>query len=107
MKETKDLTKNRRYGRQTYKEDVPELCKNIANGIPPNEIIKDFTNGKIINLKAESILNAGWSYLISGDRGYAELLGIDDEWKITNRLFDLVSKGLEYSEMQIRWSKRT
>ena len=102
MKETKLLTGRYRYNPQAYKHDVPELCKNIADGIPPNEIIRDSKSGKPIVARAESILNAGWSYLISGDLRYSKLLGIDDRWKITNRLFDLVSKGLEYSEMQRR-----
>jgi hypothetical protein len=104
MNGTKRLTAPYRYSGKDYVKDVPALCENIANGIPPNEIITDFQRGVIMNVRAESILNAGWSYLISGDQRYAELLNcVDDKWKVTNRLFDLVSKGLEYSEMHSRW----
>lgn len=107
MKETKILTRRYRYSPKIYKQDVPSLCDNIAEGIPPNEIIRDINSGKLIIARAESILNAGWSYLISGDLSYSKLLGIDDRWRITNRLFDLVSKGLEYSEMQRRVGGRS
>lgn len=106
MKETKRLTKTYRYTIGTYNEDIPALWENIADGIPPNEITTDFSTGKWRIAKAESILNAGWSYLISGDLRYAKLLGEKDKWKVTNRLFDLVSKGLEYSEMQRCWRKK-
>jgi hypothetical protein len=103
MREAKNLTQKRRYSSRKYSRDIPTLCKNIALGIPPNEIILNFTTGRSKIVNAESILNAGWPYLISGDSKYADLLGVKDRWKITERLFNLISKGLEYSEMQDRW----
>ena len=107
MRGAKDLTGTHRYNIRTYSEDIPALRENIADGIPPNELPTDFSAGTQRIVQAESILNAGWDYLISGDSRYAELLGIEDKWKVTNRLFDLVSKGLEYSEMQRQWSNQT
>lgn len=106
MRETKHLTKAHRYTIRTYNEDIPTLCENIAYGIPPNEITTDFSTGTQRIVRAESILNAGWSYLISGDKRYAKLLGTKDRWKIADRLFGLISKSLEYSEMQIRRSNQ-
>lgn len=103
--EAKRITKGRRYNPKKFNKDVPPLFENLANGIPPNEIMDDWTSGKFRTAEAEAILNAGWVYLISRDGRYASLLGIpEDPWRVTNRLFDLVSKGLEYAEMQRRWS---
>lgn len=102
LTEAKKITQNRRYTSKEYNKDIPTLCKNIAQGIPPNEII-DFNTGKNTVIKAESILNAGWAYLIGEDPGYSNLLGLQDRGKVTERLFNLISKSLEYSEMQNRW----
>jgi hypothetical protein len=105
MREAKKLTQNGRYTSRKYSKDIPELIENIAYGIPPNEII-DFQKGKRMSIKAESILNAGWAYLISGDMRYAQQLGVQDASKQTKRLFNLVSKSLEYSELQERWRNK-
>ncbi|GAI53048.1 unnamed protein product, partial [marine sediment metagenome] len=88
-----------------FQRDVSSLYENLANGIPPNEITDDWATGQPRITEAEAILNAGWVYLISRDDRYAKLLGVDDQWTVTNKLFDLVSKGLEYAEMQRRWGR--
>ncbi len=103
MEETKRATRGSSYTPRRFKRDVPYLCENIANGIPINEIFDDWSSGTPRTAQAEAILNAGWTYMISRDDRYAKLLGVEDQWKVTNRLFDLVSKSLEYSEMQRRW----
>ena len=105
MKETSNLMAGRTYTPFKYKTDMPGLLDNIENGVPPNEIITDFVKGSCKTSGPESILNAGWDYLIKGNTGYHELLGKEDKWGTTNRLFDLVSKGLEYAEIKRRWSK--
>jgi hypothetical protein len=106
MIEAKRITLRRRYTPEMFQREVPSLYENLANGIPPNEVIDDWAIGKPRISKAEAILNAGWEYLISGDDRYAKLLGAPDQWKVTNRLFDLVSKGLEYAEIQRRWGRQ-
>lgn len=105
MIEAKRITYGRRYTPTRFKRDVPLLWENLANGNPPNEIVGDWVTGKPRIAEAEAILNAGWVYLISGDDRYAKLLGLSDQWKVTNKLFDLVSKGLEYVEIQRRWRR--
>jgi len=107
MREAKRITRRRRYKPGSFQKDVPLLCENLANGIPPNEIMDDWTTGQPRIAEAEAILNAGWVYLISGDDRYAKLLGVSDPWTVTNKLFGLVSKGLEYAEIQRRWEKLT
>jgi hypothetical protein len=106
MIEAKRVTRGRRYTPRRFKRDVPLLCENLTNGIPPNEIMDDWATGQPRSAESEAILNAGWVYLISGDDRYAKLLGILDQWAVTNRLFDLVSKGLEYAEIQRRWKRK-
>ena len=103
-KEAKYITKGRQYTPRRYNKDVPELCENIAFGIPPSEIITGVIGEEPIKIPAESILNAGWSYLISNDNRLRDLLGSPDLWKVRERLFNLISAGLEYSEMKSRWS---
>ena len=106
MIETKRVIGRRRYTPKSFQRDVPLLCDNLANGIPPNEIMDDWVTGQPRIVEAEAILNAGWVYLISGDNRYAELLGVLDQWTVTNKLFNLVSKGLEYAEIQRRWGRQ-
>jgi hypothetical protein len=106
MVEAKRITYQRRYTPRRFKRDVSPLCENLANGIPPNEIMDDWVTGKARIAAAEAVLNAGWVYLISRDDRYAKLLGVSDQWTITNRLFNLVSKGLEYAEVQRQWRRR-
>jgi len=106
MIETKRVIGRRRYTPKSFQRDVPLLCDNLANGIPPNEIMDDWVTGQPRIVEAEAILNAGWVYLISRDNRYAELLGVSDQWTVTNKLFDLVSKGLEYAEIQRRWGRQ-
>ena len=106
MTEAKRVMGRRRYKPVSFKKDVPSLCENLANGIPPNEIMDDWATGQSRIAEAEAILNAGWVYLISGDDRYAKLLGVSDQWTVTNKLFDLVSKGLEYAEIQRRWGQQ-
>ncbi len=97
-----------KYGVKSFMKDIPLLLKALERGIPPNEII-DWETGKRRIVKAESILNAGWVYLISGDDSFARLLDDEDPWKdpclVTNRLFSVVSLGLEYAEIQRQWGK--
>lgn len=104
--EAKSITRGRRYTPKRFQRDVSSLYENLANGIPPNEIMDDWTIGQPRIAEAEAILNAGWVYLISGDDRYAKLLGVSDQWTATNRLFNLVSKGLEYAEIQRRWGRQ-
>ncbi len=106
MIEAKRVPHRRGYTPKKFQRDVTSLCKNLANGIPPNEIMDDWTIGQPRIAEAEAILNAGWVYLISGDDRYAKLLGVSDQWTATNRLFNLVSKGLEYAEIQRRWRRK-
>lgn len=106
MTKAKRVTGRRRYKPVSFKKDVPSLCENLANGIPPNEIMDDWATGQPRIAEAEAILNAGWVYLISRDNRYAELLDVSDSWTLTNKLFDLVSKGLEYAEIQRRWGRQ-
>ena len=105
IREAKRVTRGRRYTPKSFQRDVPLLCENLANGIPPNEIMDDWATGQPRIADAQAILNAGWVYLISGDDRYAKLLGVPDQWTVTNKLFALVSKGLEYAEMQRRWGR--
>lgn len=105
MRETKRVTRRRRYKPRSFQRDVPLLFETLANGIPPNEIVDDWATGQPRITEAEAILNAGWVYLISRDERYAKLLDVSDQWTVTNKLFDLVSKGLEYAEIQRRWER--
>jgi len=105
MIEAKSITRGRRYTPRRFQRDVSSLYENLANGIPPNEIMDDWATGQSRIAEAEAILNAGWVYLISGDDRYAKLLDVSDQWTVTNKLFDLVSKGLEYAEIQRRWGR--
>lgn len=107
MIEAKSITRGRRYTPRKFQRDVSSLYENLANGIPPNEIMDDWTTGQPRIAEAEAILNAGWVYLISRDDSYAKLLGVSDQWTVTNKLFALVSKGLEYAEMQLRRGRST
>jgi hypothetical protein len=106
MKETKGITRRSRYTPNRFKRDVYLLYESLGHGIPPNEIIDDWEVGQYRIAEAEAILNAGWVYLISRDDRYARLLGVSDQWAVTNQLFDLVSKALEYAEIQRRWRQQ-
>ena len=106
MIEAKRVTARRRYTPRRFKRDIPLLYKNLASGIPPNEITDDWATGQPRIAESEAILNAGWVYLISRDDRYAKLLGAPDQWAVTNRLFNLVSKGLEYADIQRRWRRK-
>lgn len=106
MLESKEKIGRRRYTPGRFKRDVPKLFNNLAYGIPPNEIIDDWETGEPRVAEAEAILNSGWIYFTSNDDSYAKLLGSpEDKWKTSNRLFGLISKGLEYSELQRHWNK--
>lgn len=106
--QTKAVIGKKKYGVKSYMNDVPTLLEALKRGIPPNEIV-DWKTGIRRIVKAESILNAGWAYLISGDDSFAKLLDDANPWKdpclVTNRLFSVVSLGLEYAERQRQWGK--
>jgi len=103
VEQTKEVTRGKRYSPQAFSRDVSTLCLNLANAFPPNEIIEDYKKGNTRVMEAESILNAGWVYLISGYKTFADLLGVEDSRETINKLYDLVAKGLEYAEIQRQW----
>lgn len=106
MTETKGKMKRRKYTPKRFRRDVPVLLDNLAHGIPPNELTDDWRIGEPRVAESEAILNSGWIYFVSNDDRYAKLLGSPtSKWKTTNRLFGLISKGLEYSELQRHWDR--
>jgi hypothetical protein len=103
IREAKKVTRGKRYEAQIFGGDIAKLCDDhLAHGFPPNEVI-DYTTGESRIVDSESILNAGWIYLISGDEKFSKLINADDRWEIKNKFYDLVSKGLEYAEIQRQW----
>lgn len=100
--EAKSALEKRYFSPSMFKTAVPILRKRIANWLPPNEYQVN-RGGDFKTASLEEIFNAGWlSYL--QDMEYFRTLFKDfTEDKIKGKFHALLLKGVESSDIQMRW----
>lgn len=93
---------NNFYRPSSFKKEVPQLRKRIKNWLPPNEYqVKPGDAFDIAGL--QGIFNSGWLSYIEDMPYFVKIFKRLSENEIKIRFYGLVLKGIESSQIQIRW----
>lgn len=85
-----------------FKKEVPRLRERLKNWLPPNEY-QMVTGDPFSTASLQGIFNAGWLSYVEDMPYFSELFKRLSENEIKSRFYGLVSKGIESSQIQIRW----
>lgn len=104
IREAKSALGDKYFHPSSYSKEVPLLRKRLRDWLPPNEYqIKAGDKFSIASL--QGIFNSGWLSYIEDMPDFINLLQRLSESEIKSRFYGLVSKGIESSEIQLRWER--
>lgn len=104
IKEAKSALGDKYFHPSSYSKEVPQLRKRLGGWLPPNEYqIKAGDKFSIASL--QGIFNSGWLSYLEDMPNFISLLQRLSESEVKSRFYGLVSKGIESSEIQLRWGR--
>jgi hypothetical protein len=104
IKEAKSALGGKYFHPSSYSKEVPQLRKRLGDWLPPNEYqIKVGDKFNIASL--QGIFNSGWLSYIEDMPNFVSSLQRLSESEVKSRFYGLVSKGIESSEIQLRWGR--
>lgn len=102
VNEAKELLRDNKYSYSDFASEVPKLRTRLLAWLPPNEY-QTTVGGDFKVAKIQAIFNAAWLAYLDDIKTLTAMFPQFPDIKVHSKFCDLVTKGIDLSDIQVRW----